>query len=411
MTKMNILFMQSQEYFGADTMIHSLLMRYLDRNTCNVHIACNPGTPQQPSASIKVLSEIPKIYLRPTLFGTSVHYRSKSEIIRDTIRTSIPSFFSLAGLVQYVRSQRIDVIHCTEKPRDAFFGSLIAKLTGARYVVHLHVKAENWIRPQVRWAMKRADGLIAVSSFVADSIIDLGFAAEKIHVVLNSLDLSRWNNQLDGGLDSRGWNDQNSGSEVRREFGVSPHMPLLAIVSRVNPWKGHTELLKALAIVKARGMDFRLLLVGVDDPRATPGGGSYLAELKQLTQELDLADQIIFTGFRRDVPQIMSACDIYSMPSFEEPFGVVYLEAMAMRKPVIALDNGGAREIVEHGKSGLLSLPQDIEHLARNIETLINDPDLRKQMGSYGRRQVEERFTPQAMSRDAEQVYRKVIQT
>jgi len=401
--------MQSQDFFGADTMIHSLLMRYLDRGSFTVHAACNRGTKDSPSASLRVLQTIPVLYVRSTDFGVSVYNRRSDEIIREVLPGAAAAAASLVSLAAYIKKHRIDIIHCTEKPRDAFYGLLLARVTGARCVIHLHVKAENWIKPMVRWSMQQADALIGVSNFVSNSIIELGYRREKVHTVLNSLDLSRWNNQADGSLDPNGWDNRNDGSAVRREFRLAPDLPIMAVVSRLSPWKGHTELLQALAIVKERQPRFKLLLVGEDDPRATPGGGSYSAQLRALTEELGLTEQIIFTGFRRDVPHIMAACDVYTMPSFEEPFGVVFLEAMAMRKPVIALDNGGTREVVEHGKAGLLSRPKDVQELADNILTLLNDAELRQRMGAYGRRLVEERYTAQRMAHDTEQIYRRLV--
>jgi glycosyltransferase involved in cell wall biosynthesis len=408
MRKINVLFMQSQAYFGADSMIHSLLMRYMDRSSFEVHAACNYGTKTRPSAALKVLQTIPNLHLRPVNFGISVHNRPRKEIVREMVPNAIGTLAGLSGLAAYIRKHKIDVIHCTEKPRDAFYGLLLAKATGARYVVHLHVKAENWLRPIVRLAMRHADALIGVSDFVSQSIVELGYPAEKTYSVLNSLDISRWNNQENGETDATGWNDRNTGATVRAEFGIPSDMPVMALVARICPWKGHGDLLRALAIVKEQQPRFRVLFVGIDDPRATPGGGSYTAELRALCKELNITEQVIFTGFRNDVPDVIAASDIYTMPSFEEPFGVVYLEAMAMRKPVVALDNGGAREIIQHGKSGLLSLPGDHATLAAHILTLLKDPQLRQQMGLHGRQQVEEQFTPQRMARDVEVLYRRL---
>jgi glycosyltransferase involved in cell wall biosynthesis len=155
--------------------------------------------------------------------------------------------------------------------------------------------------------------------------------------------------------------------------------------------------------------EFKLLIVGDDDPRAHPGRSSYSAELKAQARDLGLADHVIFTGYRSDVPQLMAACDIYSMPSFEEPFGMVFLEAMAMKKPVIALNNGGSREIVDHGHTGLLSPPQDIGQLATNIRTLVENPMLRKKMGESGRKKVEQEFTPTHMSAEVLKVYKNQL--
>ena len=395
-SNVNILFMQSQTYFGADSYIHSLLMENIDRSWGTVHVVCNYGTGPEKSDAAKALERIPDLQIRPTNFGTSINSRTKSDIVRDAVSTTAPTMASLAGLARYIRANAIRVIHCTEKPRDAFYGQLLAKLTGASSIIHLHVKAEDWISRSVLWAMAEADAIIGVSQFVTESVAAMGYDPAKTYPLLNALEADRWDPTTDG-------------SVVREEFDIGQDVPLLLIVSRLCYWKGHTELFKALTLVKDERPDFRLLVVGEDDPCAHPGHGSYLAELRDLSTALGLEEQMIFTGFRRDIPQLMAACDLYTMPSFEEPFGMVYLEAMAMKKAVIALDNGGAREVVEDGRSGLLSPPQDIPALAANILTLMQCPEMRMRMGEYGRRRVEECFTPVSMARNAQMIYEQVL--
>ena len=392
----NVLFMQSQTYFGADSYIHLLFLRYLNRERFNVHVALNYGHGDIKSPAAQAIEKIPDVRIRPTRFGTSVTFRNKGEIISNTLIQGIPSLFSLIGLANYVRANDIQIIHCTEKPRDAFYGQLLAKMTGAKCIIELHVKAEDWINNKVLWAMEQADGLIGVSEFVAQSIGEMGYPPEKTYFVLNAIEADLWDPTTDG-------------RPIRNEFGVSDDTSLLLTVSRLSYWKGHTELFKALAKVKEQYDNFRLLVVGEDDPRAHPGHGSYTAELRELAEKLDIKDQIVFTGYRRDVAQLMAACDIYTMPSFEEPFGMVYLEAMCMQKPIVALDNGGAREVVEHNKSGLLSAPQDIDQLAQNIVTLINDSEMRMRMGEHGRERAVAYFTPERMALDTEHIYSKIL--
>lgn len=404
MSKLNVLFMQSEEYFVADSMIHTLLMRYLDREVVNVHIASNHGREGARPAIYHVLNTIEDAAHRDTRFGPSITNMSRLAAVSETVKSAGGVALSLAGLAAYCRRNNIDIVHCKDSPRDAFWGLLVAKAAGARCIIHVHVKAEPWIRPQVRWAMRQADALVGVSEFVADSLVAMGYCRDKTHWVLNGLDLTRWNSQDDGALDEMGWSDHSDG-EVRSEFGIASDVPVLACLSRLIPWKGHRELIRALAVVKRSVPDFRLLLVG----STMEGHEVYAEELRQLTQELELGESIIFAGYRRDVPRIMAASDIYAMPSFEEPFGMVYLEAMAMRKPVIALDNGGPREIVEHQKSGLLSKPEDIDHLAANIVELIGNPELCRKMGLYGRRRVEDYFTPQRMAQDMQLIYEKLV--
>ena len=88
---------------------------------------------------------------------------------------------------------------------------------------------------------------------------------------------------------------------------------------------------------------------------------------------------------------------------------MVFLEAMAMKRPVIAIVSGGVPEFVDHGKAGLLSVHKDIDSLAANILTLVNDPELRQRMGEYGRKQVEQQYHPAKMTREMEQVYHRVV--
>lgn len=90
----------------------------------------------------------------------------------------------------------------------------------------------------------------------------MGYPASKTYAVLNSLDTINWSEACDG-------------NAVRKEFQIKPDVPVLAIISRLFPWKGHTELLKALALAKTQVPNFKLLVVGEDDPRATPGRESF----------------------------------------------------------------------------------------------------------------------------------------
>jgi glycosyltransferase involved in cell wall biosynthesis len=391
MRKINVLFMQSQGYFGSDSMIHSLIMRNLDRDRVNVHVAC----PERECPAREAMSKIPDIQLRPTEFGPSSDVKTKKELLRE-MSYAVPGISSLGGLVAYAKKHRIDVVHGTEKPRDALYGVFLARLVGARCVTHMHVKIEDWISQRVRWAMRQDDALLGVSEFVARSAVAKGYPANKVYYVLNSLDATKWDPQTDG-------------TGVRKEFGIADDVPVLAILARLFPWKGHADLLKALAKAKTSVPNFKLLIAGEDDPRATPGGGSYMAELKTLAGELGLHDNVIFTGFRSDIAQILAASDVFAMPTFEEPCAVAFLEAMAMRKPTVALDSGGTPQLVDHGKAGFLSPPNDIDQLAANLVTMLSDRGLRERMGEYARARVLEYFTPKRLAREVEEVYRHVL--
>jgi glycosyltransferase involved in cell wall biosynthesis len=178
-------------------------------------------------------------------------------------------------------------------------------------------------------------------------------------------------------------------------------------VSRLFAQKGQRELLQALARVRRKQPDVWLLVVGADAVEVH--GGSFTQELEVLARDLGVADRVVFTGARSDIPRIMAACDVFALPSFEEPFGLVFLEAMAMQRPIVAVNNGGTVEVVEHGRSGLLSPPYDIDALADNIVTLLTNADLRARFGAYGRSRVLDTFNAQRMARDAGRAYRAIL--
>jgi glycosyltransferase involved in cell wall biosynthesis len=240
--------------------------------------------------------------------------------------------------------------------------------------------------------MRRADAVVCISKFVADSAVSFGCNPDRTHQALNAIDLECWDYRTDG-------------QPIRDEFAIPADTIVFANVARIRPWKGQELTLRALATIKDRIPDFRYLVVGSGSVGIDT---TYGTSLRRLADELGIGRQVILTGVRSDIPAVLAACDFCVMPFFEEGFGLAVMEAMAMRKAVIALNNGGPREFVEHGKSGLLSQPDDVDGLARNIETLATDDVLSAEMGAYGRRHVEEHFKPQRLADDFERIYREV---
>ena len=390
-----VLFVSSPERPGADTFIHALLMRHIDRSRFEVHVAYNAGPPGAGTSAAAALSSIPDLHLRPTDFGPSLSGKSRARQIALTVRT-IPAIADLVGLAIYIRRNRIRVVHSTDRVRDALPCVVLGKLTGAKSVVHVHLGYGEWMSPVVRWALAHATARLCISEFVARSLVEHGCSPQRTFVALNAIDAAAWDPTL-------------SAEGVRRELGLSPGCPVVTCIARIFPSKGHADLLRAVALVRRDCPEVRLLVVGRDERSATPGNESFTAQLRNLASQLGIAENVIFTGFRSDTAAVLAASDVFAMPSFEEPFGLVFLEAMAMKRPIVALNNGGTKEVIEDGKSGLLSGPADVTALARNITRLLRDPVLRREMGEYGRRQVEARFSAERMAGDVERVYRQLL--
>src|SRR5262249_55475547 len=160
--RIGVLFLNSPERPGADTFIHTLLMRGLERSRFEVHVACSAGTGGARTPAFQMLSTIPDLHMRPSNFGPSLTGRTKKQKALALLRMG-GALVDFAGLGGYIRHHRIRIVHSTDRPRDAIACSLLGRRTGAKSVIHVHVKCGDWRSRSVRWAMGRADALVGVS--------------------------------------------------------------------------------------------------------------------------------------------------------------------------------------------------------------------------------------------------------
>jgi glycosyltransferase involved in cell wall biosynthesis len=173
-------------------------------------------------------------------------------------------------------------------------------------------------------------------------------------------------------------------------------VPVIGIVGRLQPWKGQDRLLQAQALLRERGIPTHTLIVGGDAHGLSPG---YARSLPSLVERLGLSGTVTMTGQVADAGPYIERMDILVNASEAEPFGIVLLEAMARGVAVVAVDSGGPREIVEHGRSGVLAASGDPGALARALESLLASPDLRHAIARAGHERFVEHFTDLAMRR------------
>jgi glycosyltransferase involved in cell wall biosynthesis len=196
---------------------------------------------------------------------------------------------------------------------------------------------------------------------------------------------------------------QATGVEVRRELGIAACAPLVAMIGRVQPWKGQHVFVKAAATVAQHVPDARFVIVG---GASGAEDEQYLESLRTTSAKLGIADRVMFTGERNDVANFIAAADVIVHASVDpEPFGLVLIEAMAAGKPVIASNGGGPAEIVLDGETGFLTDPGDAQALAERTITLLRDPELRARMGAAASARVEHEFSFEQMIERLEQVF------
>ena len=386
--KMRVLFVSTKTRppLDADTWIHAQILRDLDRSTTELWAACAPGTTDTVTPTYEALRRIEDLVVRPVDFGLERAGRpidAKPRALLGSLRT----VRSLAGLAALIRRQQVQVIHTSDRPRDALACVLLAYMTGAKCLIHVHVGYGEWMSPFLKWSLKRADALIAVSEFVGRTLAASGHDPARIHVVLNA-------------IDPEAWRPGDGREAVRQEFGIPAEAPTLITVCRLFPSKGPEELIRSLPALRGTHPSIRLIIVGEE---MVPG---YRQHLGRVACDLGVAESVVFAGRRSDLSRFLAAADVFAMPSFGEPFGLVFLEAMAMGLPVVALNSGGTPEVVIDGVTGLLSEPEDADQLTNNLLTLLDDPERRYRMGLAGRERVEIHFATPRMADDTAMVYK-----
>jgi glycosyltransferase involved in cell wall biosynthesis len=171
-------------------------------------------------------------------------------------------------------------------------------------------------------------------------------------------------------------------------------VPIVGLVGRMEPWKGQDRMLSAQALLRERGHRIHTVMVGGDAYDISP---EYARSLPGLVERLGLVDDVTMTGQVPDAGPYIECMDILVNASDCEPFGIVLLEGMARGVAVAAVDAGGPAEIIESGRTGVLSRSGEPHALADALEPLLASPTLRKTLGAAGHERYAEEFTDAAM--------------
>ncbi len=234
------------------------------------------------------------------------------------------------------------------------------------------------------------DHIIAVSGAAARFLTEhKQIPAQKITVIPNGRDLRTF--QPGSGTQGRA---------VRQRFGIPASAPVLGVIGRLEPQKGHRYLLQALPHICAAFPDTRLLVVGE---------GSLSDALQAQAADLSLQDNVILAQFQRDIPAFLEAMDIVVLPSLHEGLPLTAIEASAMAKPMVATAVDGTPEVVRDGLTGLLVPAAAPESLADAVLTLLQHPDLAFQYGAAAHAWVHQQFDLQRQVAETERLYLEFI--
>ena len=389
--RLRVLFLNTRAGIGADVAVHLTLARHLGAAGVEAAVATNRAAPDLAALQAE-LAGAPGVAVLPYHLGRQLYGRRGLARAGAALgnAAALASFAHLAASIQW---RRIDVLHTTDRPRDALFATLRGRATGRPVVVHMH---SNWgpgMSRATRWAFAQCACVLGVSEYTRRSLEAAGLPPERLAAVHNAVDAAHFNpDPMPRGL-------------ARARWGIPPGVPLVGLVGRLIPFKGHDDLLQALALGRGPLAAAHVLIVGAetDETRA------YASALRSRAAALGLAGRVHFTGLQTDVRPIYADLDALAVPSWEEPFGLVVVEAMAMRVPVAAYRAGGIPEIVRDGVDGLLAAPRATGELAAALERLLGDAVLRRRLGAAGRERASTQFTPEGQARDVAALYRHLV--
>lgn len=303
----------------------------------------------------------------------------------DLLWRSIHPLRDLRGfvrLVRLLRKERFDVVH-THTSKGGMIGRLAAWLTRTPIVVHtVHGFAfheqSGWLARTVYSSLERlashwCDAIVCVSEFHARWALELGIGTpRKVFSIPN-------------GVEALPELPFDTCPRTRLELGISPEVTLLFSMGRLAPQKGFPWLIDAVALL--RDVHKRSVLLAI------AGEGPLDEELREYARQRGVSEQVRFLGFRRDIPQLLAACDIVVLPSLWEGLSIALLEAMRAGKPIVSTTIESNLEVASHGNVALLVPAKDAEALASAILRLLQDSELRTTLASESTRVLREHYS------------------
>jgi len=343
----------------------------------------------------QVLPRLRRYGVSPTIYTISARGQLASVLEEAGVRIISPPFAALLHswprvfgrpllmmcsalrLFALMRTYRPDIVHFF-LPQAYVFGGIINLLAGrassimSRRSLNNYHKSRPVIAKMEKFLHRYLDGALGNSRAVLKQLSCEGIDESRLGLIYNGLDLK---------LFARASNVK----ATRAELGISDGSLVLVKVANLIPYKGHSDLLRALSIIRDElPQDWRLICVGRDD-----GIGR---RLQAEAHELGIADNILWLGQRFDTAELFAASDIGLLISHEEGFSNSILEGMAAGVPMIVTDAGGNSEAVNYGRCGVIVPVKDSVFLAREILHLSSDEHLRRKIGESGRRRVKDFF-------------------
>jgi N-acetyl-alpha-D-glucosaminyl L-malate synthase BshA len=304
-----------------------------------------------------------------------------------------PYSLSLAAkMAEVAESHSIDILHVHYAIPHAASAYLARSMVSSRRlltVTTLHgtditlVGREPSFYRITKFCIEASDAVTAVSQHLKARTQESFDTKKEIEVIPNFIDGSKF---------------RPDGATVSKQFFCPKSQPMLMHISNFRPVKNISTVIHVFSRVRAR-MDARLVLVG-DGPERLPA--------EKLCTQLGVQDDVMFLGNQECIEGILPLADVLLLPSEQESFGLVCLEAMSCGVPVVATNVGGTKEVVQHGQTGYLHDPFDVDAMTASVLEMVNAPVRRRSMGELGRKVALEKFSTSDVVKKYVELYERV---
>jgi len=313
-------------------------------------------------------------------------------IIQEIEKMNIPVFVSknsFVSIYKIISQYKPSLIHCNSATTRCTFYSVVAsKLLRIPFVWHVRItESAGWKDKLVAILSTK---IIVISDVVKEKFVWIG-KKNKVVKVHNAVNTKIFRPGLDI-------------EYLFSELNIEKEKKIVGIFSRLDPWKGHTLFFESARIIKDNIPNSIFLVVG-------EGEKEYKNQLLSYVENLRLKDDVIFTGYRKDIPQLMNACDIVVNSSIKpEAFGRTIIEAMACGKVVVTTKTGGVIEIVEDNVTGILVPTKNATALARACLYYLENKEKTDEMGLRARKRVEDFFSVTENIKKFEKLYFQILE-
>ena len=317
--------------------------------------------------------------------GSQIARRIAEEGVR-VVEQSMHGEWDVAAIVRLTRILRNlhpDVLQLHTSHAHAL-GLLAGRLAGIEHIVATRRMDLAIKGPLAALKYRRIDRVVAISEIVQSMLLAAGVPQDRITLIYSAVDCPEHYPQGD----------------LRAHLGLDSETPVIGTAATLTRRKGHQYLFDAVRTLKERFPRVRLLVAGE---------GPQESELRDLAARLGLDKEIIFLGFRRDIPQLLNTLDVFVLASLKEGLGVALLEAACAGRPIVATNVGGIPEIIKDRQTGLLVPPADSRALAEKLTYLIEHPEQARNLGSNASAFVRDRFSVKTMVESYIRLYQALV--